>query len=177
MTISARVRITIVFCMLSATAAGENLNLRLGLWEVTSEGKGIVMQTADKAEMEKAMAEMSPQQRAKTEAYLKSMQAGMTTPPVKSCLTKEALSKMSTFNVPGEDSTCKRTEIKATSTVVEFREECSGSNGKTGGTVRVVAPSPETYTLEFIPGPGWERGGTFKMIGKWLSADCGKVRP
>jgi hypothetical protein len=176
MTIGAQARITLVLCSLSALAAGENLNIKPGLWDFTTVAKGNMMPTAEKAEMEKAMAEMPPEQRAKTEAYLKSMQAGTATRH-KGCVTKESITKMSTFIVPGEDSGCKRTEIKTTSTIWEFREECAGSKGKTGGTVRVVAPNPETYTLEWTPGAGWEGSGSWKMSAKWLGADCGNVKP
>jgi hypothetical protein len=178
MTIGAQVRVTIVFCMLSALAAGESLNMRPGLWEVTTVAKGDLMSTADKAEMEKALAEMPPEQRAKTEAYVKNLQGGGAKPTIqKVCVTKEAISKMSTMNLPGHDSTCKRTDIKSTSTIWEFREECSASSGKTGGTVRVVVANPETYNLEFTPGAGRNGGGSWKVNAKWLSGDCGNVKP
>lgn len=173
--------------MFSAAPAAEKLNIKPGLWEVTTttEGKGstfAAMSAADKAAMEKAMAEMPPDMRAKTEAYLKSAQAKAPVnplPPVrKACVTKEGISKTYMVDVGVDQAGCKNTILKSTSTTLETRGECIDSARKVSITMLVVAANPESWTNTMeISGSAGLGESKIKMSGKWLGAACGDVKP
>jgi hypothetical protein len=180
MATNAQVGLTVMLFMLAPPAAGEDLNLRAGLWEVSIVSDFSNFMPADqKARMEKAFAQMTPQQRAQAEAAMKNYQANAGKPSItKACMTREGIAKMSTVNPPGRDSTCRRTDLKATSNVREFHEECSAEDGKkTGATVHVSAPNPETYLVEWTADPGSNVDAKFRISAKWLNADCGNVKP
>ncbi len=175
--------ITLLFCLLSGRAAAENLNIKPGLWELTStyEAKGTPpMPAAERAEMERNMAKMPPEMRAKMETAVKSSIANLAKPIVKkSCLLKEDLDKALAFDGGRGDGTCTRTIVKSTPSVQEIRMDCSKGTQKSSGTLRMVAADPESWsgTMEgTISDTGGATGTKAKMSGKWLGADCGNVK-
>ncbi len=131
--------------------------------------------------MERAMAKMPPEARAKMEAAMKGGQSNASKPVVsRSCVLKEDLNKPFAFGSEKEDGSCKRTVVKASSTVQEIRLECMKGTQKSVGTVRIVAASSESWTGN-IDGTISDTGGATEMkskiVGKWLGADCGNVKP
>jgi hypothetical protein len=174
----------LVFFAVIASATTENLNIKPGLWEVTStmDTKGTPpMSAKQKAEMEKEMAKMSPEMKAKMEAAVKSSRANLAKPIVrKSCVTKEDLSKPLPFAGGRDDGTCTRTIIKSTSSTQEVHLDCTNKTQKSSGTVRIVATNPETWTGT-MEGAVSDTGGAMNLkstfSGKWLGADCGSVKP
>lgn len=177
-------RFTTLFCLIALYAAADNLNLKPGLWEVTYVGEtsgAPPIPAAQKAEMEKHMAQMPPDQRAKMEAAVKSAQANLAKPVVKkSCVTKEDINKDLNLVGGAGDGNCTRTVLKATSTAQEIRIECMNGTRKSGGTMKIAAPNPESWTGT-MDGSASDTGGAMqmktKMSGKWLSSDCGAVKP
>ena len=133
--------------LFASPAMTDNLNVKPGLWEFTSttQSKGAPPISAQqKAEMEKAMANMPPDRRAKIEEALKAGQAGAGTPHVrKSCVTKEDLSKPLDM---GDDKACKKTIIKSTSSEQEIRMDCSSGTHKSTGLIHFVANSSESVS-------------------------------
>lgn len=179
------------FCLLSGPAFAENLNLKPGLWEVTyiSNTSGTPsIPAAQRAEMEKELAEMPPDKRAdmraRMEAGWKSGMANAMKPVVRRiCLSKDDVSKLSESfeGLRGDDGTCSRTVVKFTSSVYEMRVDCSKDKKKTSSTVRLLAPNSETLsgTMEGAIAPGGATGMNSKttISGKRLGADCGNVKP
>ena len=174
----------LVFCLLAGPAAAENLNIKPGLWEVTSlrEANGTPpMSAAQRAEMERGMAKMPPEMRAKMEAAVKSSLVNLAKPIVKrSCVLQEDLNKPLDLDGGRGDGNCTRTIVKSTASVQEIRLECSKGTQKSGGTVRMVAANAESWTST-MNGTVSDTGGSMetkiKMSGKWLGADCGNVKP
>ncbi|HWZ43653.1 MAG TPA: DUF3617 domain-containing protein [Candidatus Saccharimonadales bacterium] len=173
---------TLVFFALLASAATDNLSIKPGLWEVTtsSESKGAPpVDPARKAEMEKMMAKMSPEMRARVEAAQKKSQAHMAGPNVrKSCVTKEDLS--GALGMPKEADKCTRTVIKATSSTQEIRVDCAQGEHKSSALLRVTATNSENWsgTMDTtIAAAGKDITVRTNMSGKWLGADCGDVKP
>jgi Protein of unknown function (DUF3617) len=140
------------------------------------------MTAADRAEMEKALAEMPPDMRAKAKAQRGAVEAAMKDPIVKRiCITKEDLSKISgSFDRPrGDDGTCSQTIVKSTSSVQEMRIDCrktKETETTSTSTIRTSAANPQTVTTEAILAAGANEMKQ-KMTGKWLGADCGSVKP
>ncbi|MBZ5523181.1 MAG: DUF3617 domain-containing protein [Acidobacteriia bacterium] len=138
---------------------------------------------AQKAEMEKSMAKMSPEMRARIEAAQKASQANMAKPHVhKSCVTQEDLNKPLPFDNGKDDGKCTRTVLKATSSTQEFRVDCASDKYKSTATVHITASSSESWagTMDstIMPADG-KTNTVFKMnvSGKWLGAACGDVKP
>lgn len=139
---------TLALFLFAAPAMTDNLNIKPGLWEFTStsQTKGAPPISAqEKAEMEKAMASMPPDRRAKMEEAMKAAQAGAGTPHVhKSCVTKEDLSKPMDFG--DEKQECKKTILKSTSSEQDVRVDCTSGTHKSTGTMHFVANNSESVT-------------------------------
>jgi hypothetical protein len=152
---------------LRGDAAETALNVSPGLWEYTSSMKGAAVP-------DDVMASLTPDQRAKVTAML----AKAMPHSYKVCITPEQVkngAKLAQQTRPG----CQRTVLSSTATQLELRDECTG---KMNGTIttNILAPRPDT--LSAITDIAMNQGGqTHKMQqelkGKWLSADCGDVKP
>src|SRR5688500_1134966 len=128
----------IAAALMCATAHGEPLNVKVGLWETTW-----VTQTQGLPPLPKELLDsMSPEQRKKMEADLRAEQAKPDTATDRECITKEELERP--FK-PSNTQECTHTNVAATRTTQEVRIVCSG--GLPGsGTLKVTAPNPETLT-------------------------------
>lgn len=155
---------------LSAAGAGaERLNVKLGLWEMTS-----IMRFSGIPPLPKEVTDkMTPEARAKMAADLKAAAQEEPEPEVSSeCITQEDLDKP--FQSANSDE-CTQTIVRTTRTTQEIRMVCTGKIKGTG-LFRVTTPTPETMngTLDLKAGDGPDEftlKGTIK--GRWLGSDCG----
>ena len=159
-----------VLASAALTAAGaEKLNVKVGLWEITSLSRFSGMPPLPKEVLDK----MTPQQRAEMEAKIKAAAAEEPEPEVSSeCITQEDLEKP--FNSANAEE-CTQTIVRTTRNTQEIRLVCSGKT-KGSGTFRVTSPTPETMTadLDLKVGEGANvMSITSKIKGRWLGADCG----
>lgn len=153
----------------AAGANAERLNVKLGLWEMTS-----IIRFSGVPPMPKELLDkMSPQQRAKMLADLKAAAAEEPEPEVSSeCITQEDLDKP--FHSSNAED-CTQTIVRTTRTSQEIRMVCTGKT-KGSGLFKVTTPTPETMNgaLDLKAGDGPDAftvKGTIK--GRWLGADCG----
>jgi hypothetical protein len=150
-------------------AGAEKLNVKVGLWEITSISRFSGMPPLPKEVLDK----MTPQQRADMEAKIKAAAAEEPEPEVSSeCITQEDLEKP--FNSANAEE-CTQTIVRTTRNTQEIRLVCSGKT-KGSGTFRVTSPTPETMTgnLDLKVGEGANTMTiTSKIKGRWLGADCG----
>lgn len=165
---------------LAFTAGAFAQTTKPGLWEITNK-----MQSSS-GEMEKAMANMEKQMASMPPEQRKQMQdmmakqgmsmgsgGGMT---MKMCVTKEMAERNELPQQQQGD--CKTTRSPASGSTVKFSYTCaqppsSGEgvmtfNGDTGYTMKMnttttVKGKPEKMTMD--------------ATGKWLSADCGTIKP
>jgi hypothetical protein len=183
--------IGVLFAVLSTRAVvAQELPIKLGLWETTStsETKGLqypAPPAANQAEMEKAMAGMTPEQRAKMTEMRAKMAAVVksagqpSTSVTKSCVTKADIGDMSKFGVGEDAKGCKHTIVKSSATAREVHGECNDGNNKTSLTLSVKASNPETVisTMEMSSsGPEGPSEMKVKRTAKWLGADCGPLK-
>jgi hypothetical protein len=157
-----------------AAAGGEALDVKLGLWETTST----VEMTGLPPIPPQALANMPPEQRAQMEAMMKSVGAqGPRTVTDKSCVTKESLQDAFKVEEKG-DASCKRTIVNQTRTQQDVHIECPGE-GQRSGDFHLTAVNNENITGNMQmagSGGGNTMNMNMQMSGKWLGADCGKVK-
>jgi uncharacterized protein DUF3617 len=163
--------------------AGESfhpLNVKTGLWEETwtSTTTGAPPISAD---MQARLAQMTPEQRARIEAYMKSMTSG--TPKTRSfkvCITKEKLNS-NPFNDAKNAKDCTWSELTSTGTKLDAVGTCiSGSEHmRTDVSMHV-----EVLDSEHVKGTGkntFSNGGNslhtvFDASGKYVGPACGSVK-
>ena len=166
----ARFTATAALILVALTAAGaDRLNVKVGLWEITSISRFSGMPPLPKEVLDK----MTPQQRADMEAKVKAAAAEEPEPEVSSeCITQEDLEKP--FNSANAEE-CTQTIVNTTRNTQEIRLVCTGKV-KGSGTFRVTTPTPDTMTgdLNLKVGEGANSMTvTSKIKGRWLGADCG----
>ena len=148
-----------------AATADEKLNIKLGLWEITS----VVHMTGVPELPPDLLAKMSPQQRAQMEAAFKAEAAkGPKKDVSKECLTQKDLDHP--FDA---DKDCKTSTATGTRTTREMHLVCTGDNRGTG-TLRINAPTPESMSGDMDLKSG---NGQFtikaQLKGRWIGPDCG----
>jgi hypothetical protein len=154
----------------AATASTESLNVKTGLWEVTS--------TAQSSGMPFDLSTLPADQRAKIEAAMKAQMAERGKPRItRECITKEKLEK-DLFTDKDLDPSCKRTTIASTATLQELKLECSGRQPMTGTLhFEAVDPSHVRGTIKMVAGgPGQTMNVDSTFTAKWIGADCGDVK-
>lgn len=173
-------KITIVGLLLlplAAWAADEikPFDVKLGLWEstVTAEMTGMpAMPQIPEATLNK----MSPEQRARVEAMMKS-RGGAVRPATtsKSCVTKETLAHA--FAPP--DKSCTMKVLSSSGTTQVAHVECKPNETRMTGDVTL-----ERIDSGHVKGNGTVKAETNPPISskltfeaKWLSSDCGDVKP
>lgn len=155
----------------AALLAGQNpqrLDIKTGLWKstVTSQTSGTPPIPPE------ALAQLTPEQRAKIEERMKASMAAPQTHTGQHCIKEEDLDK---FNFGRNDKSCRQTFLNSSSTVQEVRLNCDTGNMKTSGTIHIEALSKEN-----VKGSGkmTMTDGTHTMnvnmsfAGTWVAPTC-----
>jgi hypothetical protein len=148
------------------------LNVKLGLWEITSTGQSSGAPPFDTSKM-------TPEQRARVEAVMKARGGAISQPPraTRTCITKEKLANNG-FQEGDADSSCKRTLVTNTATALEMKIECGGERPRTT-QARFDASSPDNVKGNVkvtITGSSGQSVIDVGLVGKWLGASCGDVK-
>jgi hypothetical protein len=164
-----------------ASLAVHAQSTRAGLWEMNSKMGGNPEMDAAMAQMQKQMAAMPPEQRKMMEEMM--AKQGVSLSPaagggvaIKTCVTPEMAAKQ---ELPTQtEGECTTTVTSRSASVMKMNFVCknppsSGEgtytfSGDTAFTMKMLVKTtrngkPETTTID---------GG-----GKWLSADCGNIKP
>jgi hypothetical protein len=156
-------------------ASAQKIDVKLGLWEVTTTTETNGMPPMPAIDMSK----MPPEARARIEAAMKARQAkGPRTQTHRNCLTQEKLDKDLFKDENEQDATCKRTVVSRTSTSQDIKIECSGRMKMTG-EARFTATSRESVNGSFkiMSGDGANNMTINSTISaKWLGPACGDVK-
>lgn len=161
--------------ILPALAADNTpLNVKPGLWEITSDGQSAGAPPIPPA----VLAQMTPEQRTKFEAAIQHAM-GPQHRVDKRCVTEadiktgfEQLEKMNKGN-------CTDKVMSSTSTLRAGRFTCTGPESA-AGTYRFEARSPETVVgnVDMTLSNGGKTMETkVATLAHWLGADCGSVKP
>jgi hypothetical protein len=167
---------TLTFGMtLSTLAAGASLDVNTGLWEVSSTGET----SGTPPIPPEALARLPPEQRAQIQASIASAMAQSNKPTLaRLCITEKTLQRGMDFN-QRESANCKRSVIDSSSTKMNIRLECTGDQTM-NGTFHIEALNRQTIrgNLHMVVSNGGNAMTVNRDIqGRWLSADCGTVKP
>jgi hypothetical protein len=159
---------------LVTSAVAATLDVKPGLWEVTTQGQTTGMPPIPP----QLLTQMSPAQRAQMMA---AMQGKMNQPTVsRSCLTQKMIDRGMSFDRPGNDH-CTQTVAGSSAHSLDVRVMCTGEQQeKTTGSLHVDATSRESVSGAFnMVSTDGTNTMTMKrtLQGKWLGSDCGNVKP
>ena len=155
-------------CAAPLALAADKLDVKPGLWEITSTHNisGIPPMPKDWAD------KVTPEQRAAMEeAFRKESAKGPQTETDRKCITKQDADKP--FDIADKD--CSQTIVHTTRNTQEVRLSCTGET-KSSGVLRVTSPTPETMTgtLDLQLGEGKDPMKVkSELKGRWLGPDCG----
>ncbi|MBU0745332.1 MAG: DUF3617 domain-containing protein [Gammaproteobacteria bacterium] len=169
--------------LLAAAGVGhaQPQKLRPGLWEHTVSMKSQSGQMeAAMAQMQKSLASMTPEQRKQMEQMM--AQQGVSMGPkgnsVKMCITAE---QAELDNIPQQEG-CTQTVKRTGPNTVALTFNCKGGDGQppTSGEGSMTFAGPTAYTGNFkvkTMSAGKPEQIDMAQAGKWLSADCGAIKP
>jgi hypothetical protein len=165
----------------AVSLAAQAQSIKPGLWEMQTK-----MQSGS-GEIEKAMAQMQQQMAAMTPEQRKMMQdmmgkqgvgigaAGPGGMSVKVCMTKEMVERN---EIPVQQGECKTTQSPRSGNSMKFSFSCTQPPSSGEGEVTFV--SPQAYTSKVTlntTASGKAERMTVDSQGKWLSAECGAIKP
>ena len=156
-------------------------SLKPGLWEINNK-----MQTGSgqlekgMAEMQKEMAAMPPDQRkmmqdmmAKQGVALGAGGAGNIV--AKICMTKDMIERN---ELPAQQGDCKTTSSPRAGNTMKMSFVCTQPPSSGDGQVTFISPEAYTSTMAMKSTvQGKPETMTMDGSGKWLSSDCGAVKP
>lgn len=171
---------------LLALPAQAALQMKPGLWETRFKTQaGSPGANAAMDMLREHMANMTPEQRKQMEAALARHGGGMTMPNMEAdgsvvtriCVTQDMIAKSQLPTQPAQGGcTFKNSPVAGNTLTVTF----SCKNPPATGQTRVVMQSDSAYTATMTSTSTLE-GHTENIkaegTGKWLSADCGAVKP
>jgi hypothetical protein len=162
---SARTLLLSASFALPVAALADQLNIKLGLWEIVS-----TTQVAGSPTMPTAMLDkMTPEQRAQVQAADAS--SGTQTETERECIMQDDIENP--FN-DDDTADCTHTIVSTTRTTQELRLTCTGDTPGSG-LLRIDSPTPETLTgtldLQIDHGAGLMTLQSH-YEGRWLGADC-----
>jgi hypothetical protein len=145
------------------------LNVKVGLWEVTTTGKtqGDIP--------EQMLAQIPPERRAQMIAAIKA--SANRTHTYRQCMTTDKLSKG--FDVQPSHENCQRSVVANSATDMTVKEQCSGDDGVQSVNVHFHADSSESVTgtvTAIVTRGGQSMNFDSNMQGKWLGSSCGDVK-
>jgi hypothetical protein len=157
-------------------------SLKPGLWEVSNkmQGGSGQMQSA-MSEMQQQLASMPPEQRKMMEEQMAKagVKMGKAGPAggmsVQVCMTREMAERN---EVPAQQGDCKTTNQARTGNSMKMAFACT--NPPSSGEGQFTFSSPEAYTSRMTVNTqvdGKPEKITMEGTGRWLSADCGNVKP
>ncbi len=178
-----RTMILICFAFLWPLAAQDikPFDVKLGLWETTvkTETPGMPAMPSMPNIPEDVLARLPPEKRAQLEAMMKARGAGGPGAiTAKVCQTRESLDRGIAFN-PSEKA-CTYKVVSSSSSKQVVHMDCAQGEVKMSGDMTVERADAEHIKgAAVMKSTGGERTVDMKMSfdSKWLSADCGGVKP
>lgn len=157
--------------------------MKPGLWEIQNKMGGSGDQgakmAAAQAQMQQQMASMPPEQRKMIQDMMASKGVNMAPGTgggmaVRICVTREMAARN---EAPAQSQgDCKRETLQRSGNTTKFKFTCANPPSSGEGTVTIN--NPESYTMHMTM-TGGRNPGTMTMDaqGKFISSDCGSVKP
>jgi hypothetical protein len=168
------------FGPVAAPAAAQTM--KPGLWEITNKmgGDQGAKMAAAQAQMQQQFASMPPAQRKQMEEMMAKQGVNMSPGApgggmaTRICVTKD----MAARNQPPSQNRgdCKQETMQKSGNTTKFKFTCT--NPPSSGEGTVTLHNPESYSMHMkVQGGGQQGQMTMDAQGKWLSNDCGSVKP
>jgi hypothetical protein len=159
----------------SGMAQAPTLDLKPGLWEISSTGT----MTGPPPIPPEVLDSMPPQKRAQAEAAMQAAMAHANAPQVvRNCVTEDQLRHG--FDVfERRNPSCQRTVVANSPSLLAVHEDCPGALSMVGD-FRFTAIDRETMKgdVNVVTGSGAHTTTmTRSLQGKWLGTECGDVKP
>ena len=164
----------------AAASAAEPLDVKIGLWETTATTQMAGLPNMAGAQIPKeALEKMPPEQRARVEAMMKNrVGGGMSPMTTKVCLTRESLANAAAFN--RQQNNCSTKVVSSSASRQQVHIECDQGGMKLAGDFTIERVDAERTKGQMVM-KGAPQGQPFEskmsFESKWLSADCGSVKP
>ena len=164
--------------VLAACLPAAAQSLKPGLWEINHRTGGNAAMDPSLADMHKQLAAMPPEQRKQMEAMMG--QRGMAMAPggggmaVRVCMTQQMADRN---EVPMQDG-CRITSQSRSGNTMKMTFACT--DPPSSGDGQFTFASAEAYTSRMTVKTavaGRTETTTTEAAGKWLGADCGRIRP
>lgn len=174
-------KVTLTLACLAAAGGAAAETLKPGLWEVTTQMKsGSGQMEAAMAQMQQQMAAMSPEQRRMMQEMMarQGVSMGGGGPGAMSarlCLTQEMLARN---EIPVRQGDCRTTRQSRSGNTLKIAFSCASP--PSSGEAEVSIAGPESYrSVVTVNTTAQGRSETMRLDGggKWLSAECGGVKP
>jgi hypothetical protein len=162
------------------------VDIKPGLWEnrTTSQISGVQMPANMPQLTPEQLSKMPPDARARVEAMMKGAAGAPQINTMKACLTREQLSKPL---LGYQDKSCTVKLVSSTSGTQQIHVDCTRGNTKTAGDLNLDRLDSEHLKGDMLmktTGDSSTSGSvgqnmTIKLSfsNKWLSSDCGDVKP
>lgn len=154
--------------------------MKPGLWEnsftIKSESGKVEKAMSD---LKSKMASMPAEQRKMMEEMMSKQGLGMNQQAnsVKVCISKEQAKNM---EIPqGQNQNCTNEIVNRTNNAVKMKFDCKGAK-ETSGEMEFVLTSPTAYngkSIIYTKINGKQDRMDMSQNGKWLSSDCGEIKP
>ena len=170
-----------VFAILSLPAAWaadafKPLDVKPGLWEATSKTETSGMPAMPQIP-EDTLAKLPPAQRAQIEARMKAA-GGPHTNTQKSCITQEIIDRG--LNFMQNENSCTYKVVNSSSSKQELHADCNRGQMKMTGDIAIERLDDKHVkggvTMKSVDGP-MPINMKMSFESKWLSSDCGDVKP
>lgn len=169
--------ISFTFCSSVFSASSD---MRPGLWEhsftVKSQSGKVEKAMGD---LKAKMAKMSPEQRKMMEEMMAKQGLGLNQQAnaVKVCISKEQANNL---EIPqGQNQYCTQEVVERTAKTIKMKFDCPGAT-HTSGEGEFTLTSPTTYNGKSVINTVVNnKSDRMDMVqkGKWLSANCGEIKP
>jgi hypothetical protein len=174
---------SIPFAVLAMTAASgvEAQTLKPGLWEINSRMQMGANLDKELAQMQQQMATLPPEQRKKMEDMMarQGLAMGSGGSPgvmsVRICMTREMAER---DQIPATQGDCTHTVSPRSGNTMKFAFTCR--NPASSGEGQTTFLGPEAYSTKMTvntSAQGKTEKSSMEANGRWLSSDCGAVKP
>ncbi len=167
--------------LLLAALPAHAKTMKPGLWEVNNKLGGSPDMDKAMAQMQEQMANLSPSQRKAMEDMLAAQGVGLSGASgdgmiAKICITKE-MAASNQMPVQQQGS-CTTTTSDKTASSMKMKFVCT--NPPSSGEGRFTFADDTAYTMKMVVNSatqGVPKNTTLDTSGKWLTSDCGAVKP
>jgi len=172
----------ILACALLATPVAAQ-TMKPGLWEINNKmgGEQGAQMAAAQAEMQKQMASMPPEQRKMMQDMMSKQGVNMAPGAgggmaVRICVTKEMAARNEA--PASQKGDCKQEQLQRSGNTTKFKYTCTNPPSTGEGTVTMH--NPESYSMKMTTTSqrkGKPEQMNMEAQGKFVSSDCGSVKP